>query len=96
MLSEKVFDELELAYLTAKQYASAFQDAIKEQAEKHGLDPQALAKFVRAKANDNFDKLHKELSTIEQLAFKFGPVESQVFTPSRTARMADTPGNASH
>ena len=71
MLNDKTLNELELAYENAKMQAQAFNDAVKAQAEKHNLDPQALGRFVRARVNDKLEKLGKEQDTTEQLVLKF-------------------------
>ena len=58
--------ELETACAQAKDLAAAFSDAVKSQAEKYQLDPQGLAKYIRARVNDKVDKLRAEQGTLAQ------------------------------
>lgn len=72
MLSNKTLAELERAYTQQKDASEAFRDAVKAQAEKHNLDPQALGRFVRARVNDKLEKLQAEQDTLEQLTLGLG------------------------
>lgn len=71
MIDAKTLDELEHACQRAKDMTAAFNEAIKAQAQKHGMDPQALGKFVRARVNDKMQKFEAEQDTMEQLALTF-------------------------
>ena len=71
MIHTKTLHELEHACGRAKDMTSAFNEAVKAQAEKHGMDPQALGKFVRARVNDKMQKFEAEQDTMEQLALTF-------------------------
>jgi hypothetical protein len=68
MIDSKTLGELEALCVRAKDYSSAFTEAVKVQAEKHQLDPQGLGRFVRAKVSDKLEKLKKERETEEALA----------------------------
>jgi len=72
MIDSKTLGELEALCVRAKDYSSAFTEAVKVQAEKHQLDPQGLGKFVRAKVNDKLEKLAKERETQERLESQMG------------------------
>lgn len=63
MLSNKTLAELERAYTQQKDASEAFRDAVKAQAEKHNLDPQALGRL---------EKLQAEQDTLEQLTLGLG------------------------
>ena len=71
MIDAKTLDELEHAYQRAKDLNTAFNDALKAQAEKHDIDQQALGKFVRARVNDKMQKFQAEQDTMEQLSMTF-------------------------
>lgn len=63
----KVIDELVTAKASAKNYASAFGEAIKAQAAKYGVKPAALRKFVTAREADKVDELEAETGDLEKL-----------------------------
>lgn len=71
MIGSNQIAELERLYERQKDAAEAFSTAVKEQAEKHSLDPQGLGKYVRAKVRDKLEKLKAEQDTVEQLALSF-------------------------
>lgn len=66
-IPQRVIDELRTCRRTAKDYAQAFGDACKQQAEKFGVAPSALRKFVVALEDDGIEKLSKEAEDIERL-----------------------------
>ncbi len=69
MPSEHVIEELVHCFNVAKDYAGAFRDAVKAQAEKHKLSPSALRKYVAARAGDGdkMEALNKEADDLERL-----------------------------
>src|SRR5574337_651637 len=64
---EKVLDELVHAKTKAKDFASAFADAIKAQAAKYGIKPAALRRFVTAKEADKLDETEAEINDLTKL-----------------------------
>lgn len=64
---ERVILELRQACATAADYAGAFSDACKEQAEKHGIKPGALKRFIKALENDKLDDAEKEAEDLQEL-----------------------------
>ncbi len=57
---QRVIDELCNAYRIAANYAAAFNDANKAQAEKHQIEPKALRKYIAALESDKTDEARKE------------------------------------
>lgn len=66
-----VIDELERLREAQLAANEAFGEAVKEQAERYELDPQGLAKFIRARVSDKLEKLEAERDTVEQLTMLF-------------------------
>lgn len=64
---EGVVYELCAAKTTAKDYAAAFADAIKEQAAKYGVKPAALRRFVTARESDKLDEAKAECNDLANL-----------------------------
>lgn len=64
---QRVVDELVRCRTEAKDYAQAYTDAIKAQAEKHKLKPSALKKYVNAIEADKREDLRKEVDDVEKL-----------------------------
>jgi hypothetical protein len=67
VVPERVIDELRKAYSTAKDYTGAFGDAVKQQAEKAGIAPAALRKYITALENDSLVDAAKEAQDLERL-----------------------------
>jgi len=66
-IPQRVIDELRTAKRIANDYSKAFGDACKAQAEKHGLQPSALRRFVCALEADTLADLEKEAADVEKL-----------------------------
>ena len=66
-ISEAVIDELVQAKTIAKDYAQAFSDAVKAQAEKHGLKVGALKKYVAAREADKLKDVGEEAAELLDL-----------------------------
>lgn len=66
-IPQRVIEELRAARRTAKDYAQAFSDACKGQAEKYSIAPGALRKFVCALEDDTLGNLEQEAADIERL-----------------------------
>ena len=71
MIPSASLRELEQACETAKDYTSAFNDAVKAQAEQYDLNPKALGRYVRARVADKLEQLRDEQDTVEQLQMAF-------------------------
>jgi len=66
-ISQRVIEELRQAKRIANDYSKAFGDACKAQAEKHGIAPSALRRFVCALEADTLGDLEKEAADVERL-----------------------------
>ena len=66
-LPQRVIDELIQSRRIAKDYAQAFSDAAKAQAQKYGIKPQALKRFIAALDDDSTAELREELDDLEGL-----------------------------
>ena len=66
-IPERVIDELRHARRVAKDYAQAYADAAKAQAEKHHIQPAALKKFIAALEEDTIEQALKEAADLEKL-----------------------------
>lgn len=64
---ERVIDELRQARTTAKDYAQAFADAVKAQAEKYRVKPGALRRYVTALEADKLEELDAETDDLDRL-----------------------------
>lgn len=65
--SAHVVGELRRCYREAKDYAEAFGDAIKAQAEKHHLKPGALRRYIAALEGDKLKEAAEEAADLERL-----------------------------
>lgn len=64
---ERVITELVNAKGTARNLAKAFGDSIKTQAEKYGIKPGALRKYVTARHADKIEEVDAELTDLAKL-----------------------------
>lgn len=64
---DRVVEELLSAYRIAKDYATAYSDAAKAQAEKHRVSPGALKRYVSALAGGKVDEVSKEAADLARL-----------------------------
>lgn len=64
---QRVIDELRGACGTASDYALAFNDAVKAQAEKHKVAPKALRRFIVALEGDKVKAAEKEAEDLQSL-----------------------------
>src|SRR5689334_21658443 len=60
----RVIEELRRCYREAKDYAGALTDAIKNQAEKHSVEPGALRKYIAALESDDIEDTRKEIDDL--------------------------------
>lgn len=60
-------DELRECRRRAKDFAQAFSEAVKAQAEKYGIAPGALRKYVCALEDDSVEKVANETADLERL-----------------------------
>jgi hypothetical protein len=67
VMPPRVIDELRRAYREATDYAAAFGDAIKAQAEKHTINAKALRRYIAALEDDKLDEAAKEAADLEKL-----------------------------
>jgi len=63
----RTIDELRICYREAKDYAGAFRDAIKAQAERAKIKPAALRRYIAALEGDKIDEAAKEAEDLERL-----------------------------
>jgi len=78
MLDAATLRELENACEVAVDYAGAFRDACKAQAEQHQLEPAALSRYVKARVADKLDKLAREQDTTRQLRMQFESISDDL------------------
>lgn len=64
---ERVIDELRTSFRIATDYAGAFSDALRAQAEKHRIHPKALRRYIVALEGDKVGDAKKELDDLERL-----------------------------
>lgn len=64
---ERVIAELRSAYSIAKDYASAFGEAVKAQAEMRKIKPAALRRYIAALEGDKLDEEKAEAADLERL-----------------------------
>lgn len=69
-IPERVILELRRACSIAADYAGAFTDACNEQAEKHGIKPGALKRYIKALEGDKLDDCEKEADDLIALIEK--------------------------
>jgi hypothetical protein len=67
VIPERVIAELRRARATAKDYATAYSEAAKAQAEKHGIRPRALKAYIAALEDDSLAELDAETQDLERL-----------------------------
>lgn len=67
---QRVIDELCEAKRTAQDYAQAFNDAAKAQAEKYKVNAAALKRYVGAIVGDKIETLEVENEHLERLLAK--------------------------
>jgi hypothetical protein len=67
----RVVDELRHVYRVAHDFAAAWSDAIKAQAEKHQIHPKALRRYI---ATLEGDKIRETAQESEQLLALLGPL----------------------
>lgn len=70
VIPERVITELRHARSIAKDYATAYSDAAKAQAEKHSIKPAALKRYIAALEDDTLDELDAETQDLERLIDK--------------------------
>jgi phytoene/squalene synthetase len=63
----RVIDELRHCYREAKDYTGALADAIKAQAETHGVEAAALRKYIAALEQDDVEDTRKEIDDLRRL-----------------------------
>ncbi len=66
-IPERVILELRQACATAADYSGAFSDACKAQAEKHGIKPGALKRYIKALEGDKLDDAEQEAEDLQAL-----------------------------
>jgi hypothetical protein len=67
IVPQRVIDELRRCYREARDYAGALTDAIKNQAEKHSVEPGALRKYIAALESDDIEDTRKEVDDLRRL-----------------------------
>ena len=67
LVPARVIDELRRCYRESRDYTQALADAVKAQAEKHGIEPGALRKYVAALEGDKTDQVSKEIEDLRRL-----------------------------
>lgn len=63
----RVIEELRTAHRVASDYALAFNDACKAQAEKHKVAPKALRRYIAALEADKLKDAEKEADDLARL-----------------------------
>lgn len=63
----RVIEELRHCYRTAKDYAGAYGEAAKAQAEKHKVAPKALKTYIAALENEKLAETSKEADDLARL-----------------------------
>lgn len=66
-IPERIVNELCACRRTAKDYAQAYSDACKTQAEKHGIPPAALKRYIAALVDDKLEDARVEIDALEKL-----------------------------
>lgn len=64
---DRVIEELRSACHQAMDYAGAFSDACKAQAEKYQIKPGALKRYIKALEGDKLDDVEKETDDLAAL-----------------------------
>jgi hypothetical protein len=63
----RVIEELRRGFREAKDYADAFGEAVKAQAEKHGIKLKALRRYIAALESDKLDEEAAVAADLERL-----------------------------
>lgn len=66
-IPRRIVDELIECRRIAKDYAQSYADAVKNQAEKHGIPVGALKRYVAALADDKVEEASIETEALEKL-----------------------------
>lgn len=66
-IPDAVISELRECRRRAHDFAQAFSDAVKSQAQKYQIVPAALRRYVVALEDDSTEKVAKEVADIERL-----------------------------
>jgi hypothetical protein len=66
-LPDRVMDELVHVRTVAKDYASAYSEAVKTQAEKYQINVAALKRFIAAKCDDKLAEAAEEADALAKL-----------------------------
>ena len=66
-IPDKIITELRECRRRAKDFAQAFSEAVKAQAEKYGIAPGALRKYVCALEDDTVERVADETADLERL-----------------------------
>ena len=66
-IPQATIDELRECRRRAKDFAQAFSEAVKAQAEKYGIAPGALRKYVCALEDDTVERVADETADLERL-----------------------------
>lgn len=64
---DRVIDELKHARTVAKDHAQAFSDCLKAQAEKYGIKPGALKRYIVALCEDKVEEVENETDDLQRL-----------------------------
>lgn len=75
---KRVIDELCTSFRIASDYAGAFSDALRAQAEKFKIHPKALRRYVVALEGDKTADARKELDDLERLLDGAGVVDATI------------------
>jgi len=67
VVPQRVIDELVESRRVAHDYAAGFGDALKAQAEKHGVKVGALRRYVTAIATDSVEEVDAEMDDLARL-----------------------------
>jgi hypothetical protein len=67
VVPERVIAELRRAYREATDYAAAFGDAVKAQAERYAINGKALRRYIVALEGDKLDEAAAEAADLERL-----------------------------
>lgn len=66
-IPDRVVGELVFCRKEAKDYAGAYADAVKAQAEKHGIPVAALKRYIAALGDDKMQDARNEVDALEKL-----------------------------
>lgn len=71
VLNAQTIAELEGAYRIAKDHAEAYRDAAKHVAERSGIEPAALKRWIQARVNDKVAQHMRETGQLRMLFEEF-------------------------